>query len=178
MHIDKDHLFYGAAVIQVAEDDQYTSINQFEEKVGGKTKKMRCAYVVNKDIGLYLKYWTKPRTANWHEGKADEYSFQFSSAERKKIALLAKRYPKCFLGLICVENERIILLSLNDFDELISRRRAAKGAKEETYVLVVALFPKSRRSAKVYVTPPSTRNKVLGSPVIVAENAFPRGIFS
>ncbi len=103
MKIDKDHLYYGAAVLQVAEDDRYTSINQFRKK--GKT--VRCACVVNNDMGLYLSYRArKSRTAKWDVGKADEYPIQLDSGELSKIDDLSRQYPNTFLGLICVGNER------------------------------------------------------------------------
>lgn len=178
MKIDDDHLFYGAAVLQVAEDDQYTSINQFEERVGRSSRKVRCAYVVNNNIGLYVKYRGEPRTAKWTEGKADEYLFHFNSSERQKLDKLAGRYPNCFVALICVRNRTIICLSLTEFRSLVAGRRKELDYEEETYVIVVANFPKSRTRPKVYVTPPGSRNKVLNEPLIVPENAYPRKIFS
>lgn len=174
MHIDKDHLYYGAAVLQVAEDDRYTSINQFR-KAG---KRVRNSYVVNNDIGLYLTYRnTRSRTANWSGKKADEYLFQLDESELAKIKELNHRYPSTSLGLICVGNERICCISFDELQSLLDLRKQDAGEEEDSYVIVVAIFPKTRMSMKVFVTPKGTRNKYLGTPIIVAENAFPGKIF-
>ena len=175
VNIDKDHLYYGAACLQVAEDDRYTSINQFRSN----NRRVRCTYVVNNDIGLYLTYrGERSRRAKWDGDRtADEYLFTFDAGEIAKIDELCSRYPNTYLGLVCVQNERICCLSNRELRELIALRRADAGVQEDSYVIVVAIFPGTRMSMKVFVTPLGKRNRYLGKPLIVAECAFPSKIF-
>lgn len=178
MHIDKDHLYYGAAVIQIAEDEHYTSINQFSDTNGTTSQKMRCAYVVNHDTGVYLKYLKMTRRSTWDNKATHEYVFQFSRAELNKIELLATRHPKCFIGMICIESEEIICLSKAELDQLIAARLHAAIRREATYSVVVAIFSETKDRPKVYVTPPHTKNKYLGEPLIIPANLFPRKLFT
>ena len=70
MKINDDHMYHGAALTQIAEHEQFTAINAFEH--GGKTS--RSAFIVNHDIGVYLKYAGKP------VGRYKEYQFTFLAA--------------------------------------------------------------------------------------------------
>ncbi len=176
MKIDKDHLYYGAAVLQVAEDDRYTSINQFR---GADGKRVRCAYVVNNDIGLYLTYRTKKaRAASWDDKKADEYLFGLDASEIAKIDALVQRYPSTYIGFVCVANERICCISAEELSGLIELRNENVGGAEDSYVICVAIFPNTRMSMKVFVTPKGRRNTFLGTPLVVAERAFPAKLFN
>ena len=68
MKIDNDHLYHGAALIQIAEHGHFTAINPL--RVDNRT--LRGAYRVNDTTGLFLKYCTAPRKPH------DEYMFTFN----------------------------------------------------------------------------------------------------
>lgn len=56
MRINKDHKYHGAALTQIAEHTAFSAINAFEDDLA----KSRCAFRVNGDIGIYIKYNAKP----------------------------------------------------------------------------------------------------------------------
>lgn len=172
MRIDQDHLYYGAAIIQVAEHPSFTAINDF--KTNGRP--VRCAYWVNQDIGLYLKYRSTPdRTARWGKVKAKEYSFSFNRDARKTIRQMAKHSDKVYVGLVCVEDRQICCLSVEEFNRLVSLRRSEVGKNEDQYVVWVAL-PKNSKF-RAYVTPAARKNMYLGEPLRIAQSAFPAKVF-
>jgi hypothetical protein len=67
MKIRDDHMYHGAALIQIAEHPQFTAINSMKVKA----VKYENAYKINDDISVYLKYSTKPNKA------FREYVFNF-----------------------------------------------------------------------------------------------------
>ena len=75
MRIDDDHLYHGAALIQIAEDKHFTAINALDKDGTGLSN----AFRVNADIGVLLKYSSKPK------GPVKEYQFTFT---REHIAQL------------------------------------------------------------------------------------------
>lgn len=172
MKIDKDHLYYGAAVIQIAEHPSFTAINDFQRN----NATVRCGYWVNQDIGIYLKYrFEADRTANWGGKDANEYLFVFNEENIDHIKNMKRRGSSTFLGLVCVQDKQICCLSVDEFLSLIERRRQANGNAEKQYTIVVALPSGSK--FRVYVTPPRRRNLVLGDPVLVAQKDFPDRLF-
>ena len=175
MKIDDDHLYYGAAVIQIAEHPSFTAINEYARN----GKAIRCAYWVNNDIGVYLKYRTKPsRTAYWgkNETRAHEYLFIFNEESRQTLSKMAKGASSLFVGFVCVKDRQICCLPYSDFEELVERRRRHVGEDERQYVVVVSLLEGGQ--FRVYVTEAAKRNSVLGDPILVPRKAFPERIFS
>jgi hypothetical protein len=49
MKIDDDHMYHGAALIQIAEHPQFTAINSFE----GKLAHYENTYRINGDVAVY-----------------------------------------------------------------------------------------------------------------------------
>ena len=173
MKIDKDHLYYGAAVIQIAEHPSFTAINDFKRN----DTTIRCAYWVNQNIGVYLKYrTTADRVANWNNKDANEYLFVFNEENLDHIRNMKRRAQSAYIGFVCVEDKQICCLSVDELLALISRRRKAKGADEKQYSVIAAL-PKGSKF-RVYVTPPRRRNMVLGDPVLVAQKDFSERLFA
>ncbi|HUX27663.1 MAG TPA: hypothetical protein VMV39_02700, partial [Terracidiphilus sp.] len=85
MHINDDHMYHGAALIQLAEHEQFTAINAL--KIKGKV--VPVAYRINDDIAVYLKYATKP-TAN----KLKEYPFTFAQKQLEELEQISQTHPK------------------------------------------------------------------------------------
>ncbi len=172
MKIDKDHLYYGAAVIQIAEHPSFTAINDFQRN----RETIRCAYWVNQDIGAYIKYRTEAdRVATWGTKDANEYLFVFNEENLDHIRNMKRRAQSSFVCFVCVEDKQICCISTEELLALVARRRSALGRDERQYTVVVAL-PKGSKF-RVFVTPPRTRNKVLGDPILVAQKDFPDRLF-
>lgn len=164
MKINYEHLYHGAALNQIAEDPHFTAINAF--KVSGQIS--RSAFRVNDDIGVYLKYCSKPT------GSFDEYKFTFQQDNLQELSLLAKRCGQVFLALVCVEDGHICCLRYPEFEKLIQLRRKSKGSDESQYQLLVVL--PERKSFRVYVNPAGKKKRKLGEKTI-SRNAFPSQIF-
>ncbi|MBL0938506.1 MAG: hypothetical protein IBJ03_06415 [Gemmatimonadaceae bacterium] len=165
MHIDDNHLYHGAALIQIAEHKKFTSINSF--RVSRRTS--RSAYIVNSDIGVYLKYATKPSKAH------SEYSFTFRTAHLKELSAIARGGRRAFVALVCVEAREICCVSRAQLITMIGQRRAATGRREENNTVLVHALPGER--FRVYMNAPGVRNAVLGDPLLVARNSFPKLLF-
>ena len=80
MRIDDNHMYHGAALIQIAEDQQFTAINSL--KLNDLV--LRNAYRINDDIGFAMKYSTKPK------GRYKEYLFTFSTEYLEKLSAIHK----------------------------------------------------------------------------------------
>src|ERR1700730_9717000 len=127
MKIDDDHLYHGAALIQIAEHPQFTAINSFK----GKLASYENAYRVNNDIAVYLKYASKPNKAH------REYVFNFNKSNRDELDAISKAVPKTFLALVCVDAREVCCLPYRQLLLLIQRRLKAAGHAENQYTLLV-----------------------------------------
>jgi len=165
VRIDDDHMYHGAALIQIAEDPQFTAINSFKLPTGVS----RSAYRINDDIGVYLKYASKPTPAH------REYLFTFQKQHVAELAAIAKATEKVFAALVCVKARQVCCLPYADLTKLIDARRNAKGATEDQYIILVTV--PANKSFRVYVNAPGVRNTMLGKPVVISRNDFPGEIF-
>jgi hypothetical protein len=165
MHIDDDHMYHGAALIQIAEDRRFTAINSF--KLGREVS--RSAYRINDDIGVYMKYATKPTPAH------REYGFTFQTSHLVELASIARLTKSVFVAMVCVKARQVCCVAYSDLLSMIDERRAAKGANEDLYVVLITLPP--GKSFRVYMNAPGVRNTQLGEPLIVSRNAFPSVMF-
>src|ERR1700730_11063603 len=110
MKIDDDHLYHGAALIQIAEHPQFTAINSFK----GKLADYENAYRINSDIAVYLKYASKPTKSH------QEYVFTFNKANLAELEALAKVNGKTFLALVCVDAREVCCLPYDQLLRLIA----------------------------------------------------------
>ena len=165
MKINNDHLFHGAALAQIAEHPRFTAINAFADD----TTVSRSAFKINAEIGLYLKYATKPKKPY------SEYTFTFSTENRDELVAIGKRSARVFLALVCVDAREICCIPLSEFDALIATRKKAKQSDEEQYSLIVTV-PKGK-SIRVYVNTPGKKGRKLGESTVPRKN-FPGILFS
>lgn len=165
MKIDDDHMYHGAALIQIAEDPRFTAINSFKLATGVS----RSAYRINDDIGVYLKYARRPTPAH------REYGFNFLRQHLAELAEIAKATTNVFAALICVRARHICCLPYAELTALIDARRKAKGAAEGQHVVLVTVPP--NQGFRVYVNKPRVKNTMLGRPLIISRNSFPSAIF-
>lgn len=166
MTIDDDHMYHGAALIQIAEDPQFTAINAF---VLGSTPS-RSAYRINDNIGVFLKYASKPTSPH------REYAFTFRKEHLAELAEMADVAPRVFAALVCVKVRQICCLPYSSLIALIEARKRAKGKAENQYLILVTALP--GKSFRVYVNKPGVRNTMLGKAIIIPRNNFPSNIFS
>lgn len=166
MKINDDHMYHGAALIQIAEDDRFTAINRFQSVEGVS----RSAFRINADIGVYLKYATKPEPSH------DEYQFTFSPDQLVEITSVKDTCRRAALVLVCVKAREICCISISKFEELIERRKKKKGEAEVQYVLLVTA--EQGKSFRVYVNEPGRRNLMLGKALVVNRSKFPEAVFA
>ena len=165
MKIDNDHMYHGAALIQIAEDPKFTSINSLKVK----TVVVENGYVINDGIGVLLKYATKP------VGTYCEYVFGFTQENLRDMVRIDNATNSLFLAMVCVKAREICCLRYQEFCELIQRRKAEKGADEDRYQVLVTA-PK-RRGFRVYVNAPGVKKTILGEAKSVSRSEFPQRIF-
>jgi hypothetical protein len=166
MTIDDDHLYHGAALIQIAEDPQFTAINSLALPSGVS----RSAYRINDSIAVYLKYASKPK------GAVKEYQFTFTKEHLDELEAISEVAPDLFVALVCVQAREICCLTYAQLNQLIGYRRTDVGHDEDQYVVLVTM-PKGK-SFRAYVNAAGVRNRFTGKQLIIARNAFPGSIFT
>ena len=166
MKIDDDHMYHGAALIQIAEDPQFTAINSFK----GKLASYENAYRVNSDIAVYLKYCSNPN--NSHQ----EYVFTFNQANLAELEAIAKVVPNTFLSLVCVKAREVCCLPYSELMRLIRRRTKAAGRVENQYIVLVTA--RKNEGLHVYVNAPHQKKRKLGNDIIINRKAFPSALFN
>lgn len=166
MKIHDDHMFHGAALIQIAESKRFTAINSL--KVGKKS--FRNAYRINDNISIYLKYCTKPKKG------FDEYLFTFTEEHLVDLKSIAKVNKKCFIALVCVEVREICCLSYEELLSLVETRKKAKEEDEDQYQILVTA--PSGKKFRVYVNSPGRRKISLEPEILIGRSDFPKKIFS
>jgi hypothetical protein len=165
MKINNDHMYHGAALTQIAEHPSFTAINSFKD--GDEVS--RSAFRINDDMGVYLKYATKPTPS------LGEYVFQFTIQHLDELKGISELVPRVYLALVCVEGREICCLGYEQFKELVALRRRAKGDPEQQYMVLVTMPP--RKEFRVYVNAPGRRKMIVDEPILVARSAFPDNFF-
>jgi len=166
MYIHDDQRHYGSAIIQVAEDPHFTAINGCH--LNGQAS--RCGFRVNKNIGLYVRYSSKPKGKS-----APVYRFTFSQENLEELRQMRKRFPSLFLGLVCVRAQHICCLQYSDRLRLIQDRKEYKGEEEPQYVVEVMI--RRRQQFRVGISSPNEKGKWFG-PAVIPRNDFPSRLFS
>lgn len=164
MKINDDHMYHGAALTQIAEHPQFTAINAFKHNCTTS----RSSFIINTDIGVYLKYATKSIKP------FNEFRFTFLESHLEELKVLVSRFEKVYLGLVCVRAKQICSISYRQFMNFLAERREAKGSRESIYTIIVTV-PKGKRF-RVYVNQPGERKTSLGV-VRIPRNTFPGCLF-
>ncbi len=165
MKIHDDHMYHGAALLQIAEHPRFTAINSIE--VSGQ--KSRSAYLINDKTGIFLKYASAPNTLG-------EYLFTFTTDHLRQLNEVSGQVTKTFTILVCVKAREIACLSLPQLQELVERRQKRKGTSEKQYVVLVKA--PQRKSLRVYVSEPGRGKGPLGEPLVIKRRFFPDALFS
>ena len=164
MHINKDHLYHGAALIQVAKYPTFKAINAFEMKGGEKS---RSAFIVNHDTGIYLKYASKPNDSR-------EYVFTFTTPNLEELEALRTHHSRAFVVLVCIRAKEICVLTLDEFEKHRKGRETEFGGVESHYQLL--LTAPANKGFRVYMNAPGKKKLSLKQQT-VARQKFPRAIF-
>jgi hypothetical protein len=106
MHIADDHLYHGAALIQIAERPEFKAINPVAQFSS------RSALRINNDIAIYMKYAAKP------VGSYREYPFTFNDAHWSELDDLSQTKYRVFIVLVCIEAREICCLTLKELRDL------------------------------------------------------------
>ncbi len=165
MKIHDDHLYHGAALLQIAEHPTFKSINAFVYR----SAKSRSAFLVNDDIGVYLKYAEKPH------GSLDEYTFNFRREHLEELEALHEKRDRTFVALVCVRVREICCLRYSALMKLVKLRDAKVGHEKDQYSIYVQA--PERQQFLVYVSPPRTKGRMMGDRKI-PRNAFPARLFA
>ncbi len=164
MTIDDDHMYHGSALIQIAEHAAFTAINSLRTSAG----LLRNSYRINQDIGLYIKYASKPTKP------FREYPFTFTQVHLEELEAISSVSLRVFIALVCVKDRQICCLKYQQVLDLVGARRRSKGEDENQYA-IMATLPKNK-AFRVYANAAGARKKSVGQ-IIVARNRFPDELF-
>lgn len=164
MKITLEHKYQGAAITQIAQHPRCSSIRAFELQ----GKRVRCAYVVNENIGIYIKY------ASHFKNFGSEYVFNFTT-ENEGFLLFnfnstLGNEPRVFIVFVCIDAKSIACIS---YPEYISLTVGREGQKQ-THLIVMA---KARKKLVVGLAEPQMRGKWASDRIKIARNAFPSCLF-
>ena len=165
MQIHDDHMYHGAALIQIAEHPEFTAINSL--KIKGDV--LHNSYRINDTIGVHFKYASTTTKA------FKEYPFTFPQDELDELAQIHGVVDKLFVVLVCVKDRQICCLSYDELTILIDRRKSAKGAGENQYVILVTA--EKGKSLRAYINAPGVKKTTQGKMLIINRNAFPDLLF-
>jgi len=166
--IEDQHLYHGAALTQIAENDEFTAINPLD-LLG---KRLSSAFRINDNIGVYLKYnAVKPKPNG-------EFPFTFSQDSLKELAGMAEHLhlKKVFVVLVCYKAREVCVVTLQRLKEMVATREKAAGKAEDQYVLLVTA-PKNSQ-LRLYLNVPGKKGKLLkNTETKVPRNSFPAVLF-
>lgn len=165
MKIRTEHKNIGAALMQIAEHDQFTAINAM--KIKGT--KISNAFKINDNTGILCKYASEPNASG-------EYLFTFNQEYILSINAIKEYHDHTFVVLACIEDTEICILSFADFNTLIESRKNSAGEPEESYQILVTV--EQGNSLRAYVNAAGRKGKIAGNPLIVPRKDFPNRIFS
>ncbi|MFQ2433461.1 hypothetical protein ACK31N_13295 [Aeromonas caviae] len=155
----------GAAVMQIAEHEQFTAINSL--KVHGKS--ISNAFLVNHDTAVLCKYSSEPNSIG-------EYVFTFNEEHMENICNISGQYGKVYFSLVCVEDGEICCLSIEQFHQLIEYRKNSAKSDESSYAILITM--QSGASFRAYVNAAGRRGHFAGKKLTIARKNFPNALFS
>ena len=165
MKIRTEHKYIGAALMQIAEHDQFTAINAM--KIKGE--KISNAFKINNNTGILCKYASEPNAGG-------EYLFTFHEEHVTSIKTISKHHDHTYIVLVCIEDGEICILSLEEFNTLIENRNKSAGLVEDSYQILVTA--EQGNSLRAYVNAAGKKGKTAGKKITIARKAFPNQIFS
>ena len=165
MKINDDHLYHGAALIQIAEHSSFTAINSLRTASGSLH---RTAYTINNDTGVFLKYAMSPN-------KSGVYVFNFQRHFLRELKAIDAAHEDTFVILVCVKDRIICCLHFDQVMMLFTKLGKAQSGRRRQYTIQVSVEPNKQLHAFTY--DPRSKGKKLDD-VPVARKAFPGVIFT
>lgn len=165
MKIRMEHQNLGAALMHIAEDDNFTAINPLKLK----GQKINNAFLINTDTCLFLKYSQAPK------GAVQEYKFTFSPEVMDSIELAATQYSKVFIGLVCVQDQVICCIDIDQMTEMLHARIKTAGKEEDTYQILVTA--PENKGLRAYTNASGRKGVIAGREHVIARNRFPSCLF-
>ena len=164
MKVADDHMFHGAALLQIAEDPRFTAINSID--IAGQ--RSHSAYRINDTTGIFMKYASNP------SGNRGKYLFTFTEGHLQELDAIDSKMGQTFIALVCVEDREIACLTFKQLKDLVARRLKAKGTSEKQYA--VSVTAPERKSLRAYVDEPGKRKRILGR-LLINRKLFPGALF-
>ncbi|HML81927.1 MAG TPA: hypothetical protein PKE37_09190 [Thiomonas arsenitoxydans] len=164
MKIRTEHKYIGAALMQIAEHEQFTAINAM--KIKGES--INNAFKINNNIGLLCKYASEPNGGG-------EYLFTFQADHVAAIEKITKHNDHAFIALVCIEDAEICCLTVDQFNTLIESRKKSAGHDEDLYQILVTA--EQGNSLRAYVNAAGKKGRVARKKLIIARKAFPSDLF-
>ena len=165
MKINDDHMYHGAVLTQIAEHQQFTSINAV--RIDGGLS--RSAFRINETIGIYLKYATDPKPLD------HDYIFTFTDPNRNELRSLSRLCDDVYIVMVCVQDRHICCISDADLTAWLDKRKEALGRDEDTFTILVGLPP--GKPFQVNMNMPGQRSVYLDRSQLVPRNRFPNVLF-
>lgn len=167
------HMYQGAALWQIANDERFTAINRIALVSPGGAESRKGLVVDTEDgeaVGVYFKYATEPTSP------PNDYAFTFDRNAKKHLEELNRECDKTFIVLVCVKDSEICCLPYPAFRNMLERRITARGEDEEVTTLLANLG--KGRGFRVNMNQPGTKGQYLsGGRVEIPRVDFPRKIF-
>ena len=165
MKINNDHMYHGAALTQIAEHRQFTSINAV--RIGGVVS--RSAFRINETIGVFLKYATQPKPPD------NDYIFTFTDPNKDELRSLNRRCDDVYIAMVCVQDRHICCISYAELTAWLEKREEALLHGENTSTILVRL-PKGK-AFRVNMNKPRRRRVYLDEAQLIPRNRFPNVLF-
>lgn len=167
MKINVEHMYLGAALMQIAESSSFTAINEFLFQ----GKRVDNVFLINNQVVLYLKYGTAP-TANGC------YQFNFKSSQLDEVKKIKDIFPKTYMGLVCVEGAEICCIDANNIidisDQIFNLQNFNKSNDAQALIFVQVAAGSSLR---VFANKPKSTKKIPNKPIIIKRKDFPSRLF-
>ena len=167
-----NHMYQGAALWQIANDERFTAINRVALISPDGVESHKGLVVETEDgeeVGVYFKYATEPTS------DPNDYSFTFNRDAKNHLEELNRGRDKTFILLVCVEDSEVCCLPYSDFRDMLGRRITARGEDEEVTTLLANLG--RGRGFHVNMNMPGRRGYYLGGQIEIPRADFPRKIF-
>ena len=164
------HLYHGSALLQVAEHEEFTSIN----RVDLDHTEHHSAFEVNEGVGIFLKYATTP-TDN------GEYQFGFTGANLDDIDALKGDLGDAYAVLVIHDairgNKEICCITHYQLFWLKRQRDARIAELRRAKVEGVTVYVRVRRNRPFYVSVKYPDGSGGNWYYEVPKNSFPNKIF-
>jgi hypothetical protein len=162
MKIDKEDLYYGAAVLQVAEHKSFKAINRLPAPGLPHT------YLINTDVGLHLKYASAPVKGS--------YRFSFSAGHMEALEKLWSKMTNLLVGLVCARAGQVACVRYLDLMLLHHKHQSKEKTPHSVFPVRVSV-PRGRQ-LRLWVPYPNRRTwGPLSEPLLIPRDHFPWRVF-